>query len=161
MLNDEPGGTMRLTTAIPRGLTAGAVALALGWACVPGTAAAAPPQAAPPTAAVEGGAWSTSFETGQPQPLESTAEVDATGPRQQNVTGGAAADGSLLGAVTGVTASAENAPGEVAANLTDANPDTKWLAFASNGWVRYQLSAPKRALTWSSSPDERASRRSR
>ncbi|MEO7269278.1 MAG: GH92 family glycosyl hydrolase [Knoellia sp.] len=140
---------MRLTTAVPRGLTAGAVALALGWACAPGTAAAAPPQAAPPTAAAEGGAWSTSFEAGQPQPLESTVEVDSTGPRQQNVTGGAAADGSLLGAVSAVTASAENAPGEVAANLTDANPDTKWLAFASTGWVRYQLSAPKRALTWS------------
>ncbi|WP_353951051.1 GH92 family glycosyl hydrolase [Knoellia sp. S7-12] len=97
----------------------------------------------------EGGAWSTSFEAGQPQPLVSTVEVDSTGPRQQNVTGGAAADGSLLGSVTGVTASAENAPGEVAANPSDANPDTKWLAFASTGWVRYQLAAPKRALTWS------------
>lgn len=149
MLNDEPGGTMRLTTAVPRGLTAGAVALALGWASASGSAAAAPPQAAPPTAAEDGGAWSTSFEAGQPQPLVSTVEVDSTGPRQQNVTGGAAADGSLLGSVSGVTASAENAPGEVAANLTDANPDTKWLAFANAGWVRYQLSAPKRALTWS------------
>ena len=70
-----PGGSMRPTTAIPRGLTAGALALALGWATAsaahgrPTTAPAAP-------AAVEGAAWSTSFEAGQPQPLESTVEVD-------------------------------------------------------------------------------------
>lgn len=154
---------MRLTTAVPRGLTAGAVALALGWASASGSAAAAPPQAAPPTgvptAAAVGGAWSTSFETGQPQPLDSTVEVDSTGPRQQNVTGGAAADGSLLGSVSAVTASAENAPGETAANLTDANPDTKWLAFTATGWVRYQLSEAKRALTWSmTSADDAAER---
>ncbi|KGN37378.1 GH92 family glycosyl hydrolase [Knoellia subterranea] len=143
---------MRLTTAVPRGLTAGALALALGWATAPGSAAAAPPTNAlgnVPAAADEGSAWSTSFEAGQPQPLESTVEVDGDSPRQQNVTGGAAADGSLLGSVSAVTASAENAPGEVAANLTDANPDTKWLAFARTGWVRYQLTQPKRALTWS------------
>jgi len=144
---------MRLTTAIPRGLTAGALALALGGATAAG-AYAAPPAGAPaapaaPAAAAEGGAWSTSFEDGQPQPLVSTVEVDGTGPRQQNVTGGVAADGSLLGSVTGITASAENPPGEVASNLTDANPDTKWLAFATTGWVRYQLSTAKRALTWS------------
>ena len=44
------------------------------------------------------------------------------GPRQQNVSGTASANGSLLGSVVGVTASAENTPGEVAANLADANP---------------------------------------
>ncbi|MFW5469204.1 GH92 family glycosyl hydrolase [Knoellia sp. CPCC 206435] len=137
---------MRPTTAIPRGLTAGALALTLGWATGSAAVAAPPPTAAP--AAVEGGAWSTSFDAGQPQPLESTVEVDGDGPRQQNVTGGTAPDGSLLGSVTGVTASAENPPGEVAANLTDANPDTKWLAFQSTGWARYQLSAPKKALTY-------------
>ena len=137
---------MSPTTAIPRGLTAGALALTLGWATGSVAVAAPPPTAAP--AAVEGGAWSTSFEAGQPQPLASTVEVDADGPRQQNVTGGAAADGSLLGSVTGVTASAENGPGEVAANLADSNPDTKWLAFQTTGWARYQLSAPKKALTY-------------
>lgn len=142
---------MRLTTALPRGLTAGALALALGCATAAG-AVAAPPTAGAPTAPAEapdGGAWSTSFEAGQPQPLESTVEADTSGPRQQNVTGGTAADGSLLGSVSGITASAENGPGEVAANLADANPDTKWLAFAATGWVRYQLTGAKRALTWS------------
>ena len=141
---------MRLTNAIPRGLTAGALAVALGGATAAGALAAPPPTATPAEAvAADGAAWSTSFEEGQPQPLVSTVEVDGSGPRQQNVTGGTAADGSLLGSVTAVTASAENAPGEVAANLTDANPDTKWLAFATTGWVRYQLSTAERALTWS------------
>lgn len=138
---------MPLSTVVPRGLIAGAVSLALGWAG--STAALAAPPAAAPTAADEGGAWSTSFETGQPAPHESTVEVDAHGPRQQNVTGGAAKDGSLAGSISAITASAENAPGEVAANLADANPDTKWLAFAKTGWVRYQLAEARRALTWS------------
>lgn len=140
---------MRLTTAIPRGLTAGALALTLAGATASAAEASPPRAEAPAAPAAEGDAWSTSFEDGQPQPLESTVEVDADGPRQQNVTGGAAADGSLLGAVTAISASAENPPAEVAANLTDANPDTKWLAFQSTGWVSYRLSGPKRALTYS------------
>ena len=82
----------------------------------------------------------TSFEDGQPQPEVSTVEVGPDGPAPAATSPApASADGSLLGSVVGVTASAENAPGEVAANLADANPDSKWLAFASTGWVRYQL----------------------
>ena len=46
---------MRPTTAVPRGLTAGALALAFGWATGSAAVAAPPPTAAP--AAVEGGAW--------------------------------------------------------------------------------------------------------
>ena len=91
----------------------------------------------------------TSFEDGQPQPEVSTVEVGPDGPRQRNVTGTFNVGGSLLGSVTGVTASAQNAPGEVAANLADANPDTKWLAFASTGWVRYQLASPAKAVRYS------------
>ncbi len=67
----------------------------------------------------------TSFETGQPQPEVSTIEVMA------------------------VTASAQNAPGEIASNLADANPDTKWLAFASSGWACYQLASPGKAVKYS------------
>ncbi|MDN5805407.1 MAG: discoidin domain-containing protein, partial [Microlunatus sp.] len=89
-------------------------------------------------------------EQGQPQPAVSTVEIGADGkPRQHNVTGKSSSSGSLLDTVTGVTASAENPPGEVAANLADANPDTKWLAFAGTGWVRYQLSAPAKAVSYS------------
>ena len=30
----------------------------------------------------------------------------------------------------------------------DANPDSKWLAFASSGWVRYQLGTPAKAVRY-------------
>jgi predicted alpha-1,2-mannosidase len=101
------------------------------------------------TTADAAGDFSTSFETGQPQPELSTVETGPDGARQQNVTGKASTNGSLLGSVVSVSASAENAPGEVAANLADANPDTKWLAFASTGWVRYQLGAPAKVVRYS------------
>lgn len=145
-----PEDVMPLTTVIPRGVAASAAILALVGASVTATGAAtAAPSGMAGARTLEGGSWSTSFEAGQPQPLESTVEAGPDGPMQQNVTGGVAADGSLLGSIAAITASAENPPGETAANLSDSNPDTKWLAFASTGWVRYQLSEPKRALTYS------------
>ncbi|GAB2769223.1 GH92 family glycosyl hydrolase [Terrabacter koreensis] len=111
--------------------------------------ASASPSLITPAADAGAGDFSTSFESGQPQPELSTVETGADGARQQNVSGTASTDGSLLGSVTGVTASAENGPGEVAANLADANPDSKWLAFASSAWVRYQLSTPAKAVRYS------------
>lgn len=45
-------------------------------------------------------------------------------------------------AATGVTATAENAPNEVAANLIDADPGTKWLAFAPTATITVQLAEP-------------------
>ncbi|WP_307812369.1 GH92 family glycosyl hydrolase [Phycicoccus sp. CSK15P-2] len=120
--------------------TAVAVAVATTFTGGAGVVAAADP--AP-------GDFFTSFEDGQPQPEVSTAEVGDDGPRQQNVSGTAASDGSLLGQVVDVTASAENAPGEVAASLADANPDTKWLAFEPTGWVRYELARPAAVVRWS------------
>ena len=118
----------------------------LTMAAAAGTAASATPAA--PTA-MGAGDFSTSFEADQPQPAVSTVETSPDGPRQRNVSGTASANGSLLGAVVDVTASAENAPNEVAANLADANPDTKWLAFQPTGWVRYQLSAPAKVVRYS------------
>ncbi|GII34268.1 LamG-like jellyroll fold domain-containing protein [Planotetraspora mira] len=50
--------------------------------------------------------------------------------------------GNLLSQVGAVTASAENAPNETAANLKDGNSSTKWLAFSATGWVTYQLAKP-------------------
>ncbi len=146
---------MSLRSGIHRGVialavlatsTAGAVA-GPAHASALGSTAGAPLFA--PTADAGAGDFSTSFEAGQPQPQLSTVEVGASGPRQQNVSGTASADGSLLGSIVGVTASAENAPGEVAANLADANPDSKWLAFASSGWARYQLGTPAKAVRYS------------
>ena len=101
-----------------------------------------------PSTPTGAGDFATSFETGEPQPAASTAETLATGPKQHNVSGTVQAPGSLLGTVTAVTASAQNAPNEVASNLADANSATKWLAFASTGWVAYQLSAPAKAVRY-------------
>ncbi|MFF5289162.1 GH92 family glycosyl hydrolase [Paractinoplanes globisporus] len=102
----------------------------------------APPMA---SAAVTPGDFSSSFETADLQPATSTAELDANGaPVQGNLTGSASAalPGSVLKQVTAVTASAENAPNETAVKLKDSDSSTKWLAFATTGWVTYQLSAP-------------------
>lgn len=144
---------MRTLTATQRRIQRATVALSLLVTTVIGgaaTAGAAAPGAASAVApAVAPGDFATSFEAGQPQPEVSTVEVGADGPRQQNVTGTASTGGSMRGLVVGVTASAENAPGEIAANLADANPDTKWLAFAATGWVRYQLGSPGRAVRYS------------
>ena len=138
---------MGVVTRIRVGLTVVAVATATTVAGGSGMPASAATTAAPVAAAV--GDWSTSFEEGQPQPQVSTVEQTSNGPRQKNVTGTASSDGSLLGQVVDVTASAENAPNEPAASLADANPDTKWLAFETSAWVRYQLAKPAKVVRWS------------
>ena len=135
-------------------LLKGTVAMTLVAASTIGVTAQSPSAAASPAppglaSAAPAPDFVTSFEDGQPQPEVSTVEVGPDGPRQRNVTGTFNVGGSLLGSVTAVTASAQNAPGEVAANLADANPDTKWLAFASTGWVRYQLASPAKAVRYS------------
>ncbi|WP_322095759.1 discoidin domain-containing protein [Phycicoccus flavus] len=122
-----------------------AVVTALAVATTTTMAGAVLPAAAAPAP----GDWSTSFEEGQPQPQVSTVEVGPDGPRQHGVTGTTSSEGSLLGQVADVTASAENAPGEVAANLADGSPDSKWLAFASTAWAQYELGAPAKAVTFS------------
>jgi predicted alpha-1,2-mannosidase len=116
--------------------------------------ALAPSASSAPTPVVPGD-FATSFETADLQPFANTVETDAQGnPIQGNLSGSNSTGGlpgSLLSKVTAVTASAENPPNEVAANLKDGNPSTKWLAFNPTGWVTYQLSTPavvvKYALT--------------
>lgn len=44
--------------------------------------------------------------------------------------------------VTEVTATAQNAPNEVAANLVDGDPGTKWLAFQRTATITLQLEEP-------------------
>ncbi|MFZ4893220.1 GH92 family glycosyl hydrolase [Plantibacter sp. Mn2098] len=93
--------------------------------------------AAPAHAASDATFWS-SFESADPQ--SATSKPFGT---QTNVTGSRFGAGSLLGSVDNVTASAQNTPNEVAANLADGNPSTKWLAFSGTGWVAYHLSSPQ------------------
>src|ERR1700761_3895037 len=110
---------------------------------------AAPPGA---SAAPAPGDFSSSFEPSDQHPTASTPELDASGkPVQGNLTGSAAAGlpGSLLKQVTAVTASGENAPGEVAVNLKDNDSSTKWLVFATTGWVTYHLAAPAAVVKYS------------
>ncbi|MCO5974523.1 alkaline phosphatase family protein [Actinoallomurus soli] len=57
--------------------------------------------------------------------------------------------GSLLDQVGTVTASGENPPNEVAVNLKDHDPSTKWLARQPTGWVTYQLAKPEAVVQYS------------
>lgn len=98
------------------------VASGVGLAALPATAAPTP--------------FLSSFETADPQPLASTPYGTQT-----NVTG-KVPPGSLSAYITGVTASAENGPGEAAVKLTDNNSSTKWLAKAATGWVVYTFATP-------------------
>ncbi|WP_206715203.1 GH92 family glycosyl hydrolase [Cellulosimicrobium arenosum] len=98
---------------------------------------------AQPAAAAEPGDFSSSFEDGDAAPLESTVAQRDGAPWQDNIASGQAGlPGSVLGGLDAVTASAQNLPNEGAANLTDGSAGTKWLAFASTGWVRYDFAEP-------------------
>jgi putative alpha-1,2-mannosidase len=44
--------------------------------------------------------------------------------------------------ITEITASAENPPGEGRAQVFDGDKGTKWLAFATTGWVQARLATP-------------------
>jgi predicted alpha-1,2-mannosidase len=83
--------------------------------------------------------FATSFETGEPQPAW-TSTVDTEGKGAAGVTGPVPSLlGSIMDDVTGVSASGENPPGEVAGSIADGDLTTKWLVFASTGWVRIDL----------------------
>lgn len=56
--------------------------------------------------------------------------------------------GSIASQVEAITASAENSPNEVAANLNDVDPGSKWLAFTSTGWVQYRLDTPTAVVAY-------------
>ena len=99
---------------------------------------------AAPARAASGGSFTSSFETSDPQPEVSTPLTPST-----TVTGTSFPAGSLLGHVRAVTADNENPPNEVAPNLADANPTTKWLAFASTGVITYQLDAAETVKAYS------------
>ncbi|MBN6546751.1 GH92 family glycosyl hydrolase, partial [Actinacidiphila bryophytorum] len=108
-------------------------------------------------------AFTTSFESGDKQPTwTDTAETDAKGdPEVSGVTAGTlpVLAGSIKDSIAAVTASSDNPPNEIAKNAADEDPNTKWLTFASTGWVQYQLSADvtvkKYALTSANDSPER------
>jgi predicted alpha-1,2-mannosidase len=107
--------------------------------------------------------FSTSFESGQTQPTwTDTAETDAHGtPKVSGVTAGTipVLPGSFKDKIAAVTASSDNPPNEVARNVADEDPASKWLSFADTGWVQYKLSAAatvkKYALTSANDAPER------
>ncbi|MEW2521136.1 GH92 family glycosyl hydrolase [Actinacidiphila alni] len=150
-------GPLRRT--LTRTALAGAVSMAL---TVPVTALAHAD-----TAKSGGGtpapAFTTSFESGDTQPTwTDTAETDAKGnPDVSGVTAGTlpVLAGSIKDKIAEVTASSDNPPNEVAKNAADEDPNTKWLTFASTGWVQYKLSADvtvkKYALTAANDSPER------
>ncbi|MFB9909717.1 GH92 family glycosyl hydrolase [Allokutzneria oryzae] len=89
----------------------------------------------------------SSFEAGEPQPTwTDTVETDASGtPKAGGVNGndGVSIPGNVTDKVTEVRASGENAgSGEVKENLVDGNVNSKWLTFASTGWLELTLSEP-------------------
>lgn len=113
--------------------------LAAGVAASVGVAMLTPVAA---TAAAAETTFASSFEAS-----DSTPVLAGTG-TPVNVTGSRFAPGSVLGEVAAVTASAENAPNEVAASVADGNAGSKWLAFADKGWVQYELSTPRPMVSY-------------
>ena len=96
-----------------------------------------------PASAAEPGDFATSFEQADAAPLATTVAERDGAPWQSNIAGASSGlPGSVLKGVKAVTASAQNLPNEAAANLADGNSGTKWLAFASTGWVRYEFAEP-------------------
>jgi hypothetical protein len=91
-----------------------------------------------------GGANGTPLAVGQ-----TIRDLSGRGNDLTVVSVGAAFPGSLRDQISAVTASAENPPNEVAANLKDGNPSTKWLAFSPTGWVTYQLAKPVAVVSYS------------
>ncbi|MEV0842213.1 GH92 family glycosyl hydrolase [Actinocatenispora sera] len=123
------------------GSGASLVALAEG---VPSVASASP--VSDRYAPARGSVFASSFEADD-RPLDwtSTVETDKHGTaRMSGVTGAAPTGipGSIVDKITKCVASGENPPNEIAANLLDADPSTKWLAFTATAWAEVQLSEP-------------------
>lgn len=92
---------------------------------------------ASPATAAGATSFASSFESDDAAPaLRGTGDA-------VNVSGARFAPGSVLPHVTQVTASDENPPNEVAANLADGNTGSKWLIFDDSGWVQYDYDEPQ------------------
>lgn len=102
------------------------------------------------SAAPTGSSFSTSFESSDPAALSSTVELKGKNkPIQSGIVGiSAHLPGSVISASTPITASAENPPGEVATNLADGDPTTKWLAFQTSATLTYHLAAATKVTNY-------------
>ncbi|MFF1546534.1 GH92 family glycosyl hydrolase [Streptomyces sp. NPDC058291] len=114
----------------------------------PGTVAALPSRTPLPDRS-----FASSFEAGEPVPdWQSTVESAAGGgKRASGVDGGygGGLPGDVTDRVTDLRAGAENtAGGEVKENLVDGEASTKWLTFAADGWVEFDLDQPARVSAY-------------
>lgn len=132
----------RSTSASGRRIATLITTAALVATGVPAVADPRPPASAQATAA----AFSTSFESSDPAPdWTDEPEIGPDGePRSSGVTGSSGIElrGDVTDQMTGIEASGENAPNEVASNLADGSAGSKWLVFAETGWVSYELDEP-------------------
>ncbi|MDQ0584029.1 GH92 family glycosyl hydrolase [Streptomyces rishiriensis] len=109
--------------------------------------------ALPSPVPLPGRGFASSFETGEHAP-DWQSTVDTTpggGKRASGVDGGygGGLPGDVTDRVTDLRASTENtAGGEVKENLVDGEAGTKWLAFASTGWVEFDLDEPARVSAY-------------
>ncbi len=125
----------------------GMLALALVVAAQ-GAAVAGPEK--PPRAEKE---FASSFEGGEAQPdwLNTVETAPGGGKKASGVNGAFSSGlpGSVMDHVTEVRASGENAgSGEVAENLVDGEATSKWLTFATSGWVEFDLKEPAEVVTY-------------
>lgn len=95
--------------------------------------------------------FSSSFEPGQPAPdwVDTLDEGRGASGVDGGFADGSALPGDVTDQVTSVTASAENtAGGEIADNLVDGEPGTKWLAFEPTGRVEFAFAQPVPVVTY-------------
>lgn len=149
VIGNAHGSDLEPSMSVRRALLIAAAALALPATMLPMTSAAAAPPAS----------FSTSFETGQPQPgytdaVENGRTSGIEGPTPTGI------GGSQMDKVTKVEANGENTgAGEIASNAADGDKFTKWLVFESTGWLKYTMSQPvvikRYALTSANDADGR------
>jgi hypothetical protein len=106
-----------------------------------------------PAKAPTGGEFASSFESGDPAPdwLNTVDTAPDGSKRASGVDGGYSTGipGNVTDHVTDVRASSENTGGgEVKENLVDGESGTKWLTFASTGWVEFDLDKPAKVVTY-------------
>ncbi|MEU6085323.1 GH92 family glycosyl hydrolase [Streptomyces sp. NPDC047085] len=128
-----------------------AVVLTAAFVMAVGTQGAA--VALPAKAPAADGEFASSFEAGDPAPdWLNTVDTGADGgKRASGVDGGYSTGipGNVTDHVTEVRASGENTgAGEVAENLADGEPGTKWLTFQPTGWVEFDLDKPVKLVTY-------------
>lgn len=98
--------------------------------------------AASPAVAATPGSFSTSFESGDQQPLVSIVATRNGADLQKNVRATGSNPGDFTKSVAEITASGDNPPNEVESKLADSDPSTKWLVKANTGWAQYHFNEP-------------------